>query len=118
MFVRWKRRERTRTRGGYKRSTGEWVKSAVLIQSVRTEAGPRHKHICYLSSIWEGHEKQHWHRVGFWETAERNLDRAGISKKDRVRIVAALQSIVSKPDKKSLASEATWWHSRKKRLST
>src|SRR4051812_36755578 len=102
MFVRWKRRPMTRTRLRYERipddertpdgppyravrrsePTGKWAKSAVLVESVRTAAGPRHRHICYLGSIWEGCEGRHWHRAHFWGTADANLDGAGIAGDD------------------------------------
>jgi hypothetical protein len=100
MFVRWKRRERTRRH----QPTGEWVRRAVLVRSVRTAAGPRHRHVCYLGSIREGQELDHWHRVDFWASVVRNLSRAGIAKADRGRIVGALQSVVPKPDKASRAA--------------
>jgi hypothetical protein len=77
------------------------VKSAALVQSTRTESGPRHRHVRYLGSIREGHEDQHWHRVDFWAAVERNLNRAGITDAERKKIVADLQSAVPKPDAKS-----------------
>jgi hypothetical protein len=70
------------------------VKSAVLLKSVRTAAGPRQRHICYLGSIREGHEGQIGHRIGFWEAAHKGLDGAGIEGDERARIVAALESVV------------------------
>jgi hypothetical protein len=103
MFVRWKRRQRTRTTMYGQWGTGEWVKSAVLVQSVRTEAGPRHKHVCYLGSIREAHQEAHYVRVGFWESVVKNLDRVEITGADRKRIEATLEAVVPKPSK---ASEA------------
>jgi hypothetical protein len=73
MFVRWMRSRRWE-RGKYKGEYGvtdrfgktwyyrefesipldKWVRRAVLVESVRTESGPRHKFVCYLGSIHEG----------------------------------------------------------------
>jgi hypothetical protein len=95
MFVRWKRRQRTK-RG---RETGQWVRSAYVVGGVRTEAGPRQKHICYVGSIHEGYEGHHSHRVAFWAGADANLDRAGIAGDDLPPVVAALEAIVPRPDR-------------------
>jgi hypothetical protein len=75
----------------------QWVRSAVLVESVRTEAGPRHKHICYLGAIREGCEGYDGHRANFWLSAGRNLARAGVPDADRARIVAALEAVVLMP---------------------
>jgi hypothetical protein len=101
MFVRWKRRPLT----AGKRPTGEVVKAAVLVRSVRTEAGPRLRHLCYLGSIREGFEDYPAHQAGFWEAAERGLARAGVVGADRERIVAALEQAVPRPDPAGLAAE-------------
>jgi hypothetical protein len=100
MFVRWKRRERTRQRKG----TGEWVKQAVLVQSVRTQDGPRQKYVTYLGSVREGHEDLHWNRLAFWTAVGRNLDRVGVAGALRKRIVTELESVVKKPDAASRAA--------------
>jgi hypothetical protein len=114
MFVRWKRRPRTKR----KQLTGEWVKWAVLVQSVNTESGPRQKYIGYLGSIFEGHEQELGHQIGFWEPTERHLDRLGLSREDRARIVASLQSVVPKPDKKTMDAVRANYAANAERLST
>jgi hypothetical protein len=100
MFVHWRRRERTRTkkRSGQWR-TGEWVKYAVLAESVRTTAGPRHKYVCYLGSIREAQIDAYWHRSRFWESVAKNLDAAGIVGEQRQTIETALLAVVGKPDR-------------------
>jgi hypothetical protein len=100
MFVRWKRRERTRR----KQPTGEWVKSAVLVRSVHTEVGPRLRHICSLGLVREGYERDYWEQVAYWAAATRNLDRVGIAGKERARIEAVLESVVPKPCGKKKAA--------------
>jgi hypothetical protein len=121
MFVRWKRRQRTRTgwvkrKGKYvkaREGTGEWVKSAVLVESVRTESGPRHKHVCYLGTIRERSADAYPARVHFWKSADRNLDRAGLAGSERERIVLVLESVVPKPDE---ASREAWRARSEQRL--
>jgi hypothetical protein len=95
LFVRWKRRQRTRSR----QPIGQWVKAAVLVESISTPSGRRLRHVCYLGSIWEGHETRSWLQVRFWESAQRNLARLAISKRERQRIESLLQTVVPKPDK-------------------
>jgi hypothetical protein len=99
-FVKWKR-QRWKTWhcwGYYRGRDGDrFTKSAALVRSVRTEAGPRHKHICYLGSVCEGREGLIWGSDRFWETAGRNLDKAGITGADRERIEAAVEAVVPKP---------------------
>jgi hypothetical protein len=63
-------------------------------------------HICYLGSISEGFEKYNRCRRRFWETANRNLDKAGVTGVDRERITAALESVVRRPDEARKAEEA------------
>jgi hypothetical protein len=99
MFVRWKR-----YKGAYSWQSAERrydyyrARSAVVVQSVRTAAGPRLKHICYLGSISEGHEHDALQREWFWGGVERNLDKAGIAGATRERIVARLEAIVPRPE--------------------
>jgi hypothetical protein len=79
----------------------------VLVESVRTPVGPRHKHICYLGSICELRETESvasppfdvWDRADFWGTAQRALDKIGIDWADRERIEASLQAVVPRPSK-------------------
>jgi hypothetical protein len=77
----------------------------VLVESVRTEAGPRHKHICYLGTVREGKEQYVGHQIGFWRSVDRNLDRAGISEADRARIFAKLEAVVPRPTEAKVATE-------------
>jgi hypothetical protein len=101
MFVRWKRRQRTRTTSYGHWGTGEWVKSAVLVRSVRTDQGPRQRIVAYLGSIGEGKERYHWHQVGFWEAVDPRLDAAQLDAADRSRIELSLASVVSRPTEDS-----------------
>jgi hypothetical protein len=126
MYVRWRRRqhsERGRYRLGPKRramSDGslrypvvgfvsepkdEWTLSAVLVESVRTPAGPRQKVICYLGSIVERREGHHGRRASFWATADPRLEEAGVAGEGRTRIVAALEARVPRPTAEGLAAE-------------
>jgi hypothetical protein len=104
MFVRWKRRERTRMNGWERQGTGKWVKTAVLIESVRTEKGPRQKHVCYLGTIREGFESSHYHCKDFWAAATKGLDAAGIKGRVRRDLEATLKSVVTKPGRSTRAA--------------
>jgi hypothetical protein len=89
MFVKWKRGpDSTRT--------------AALVNSVRTPAGPRHKHVCYLGTIWTARGPSCLARARFREEAARRLDAAGIEGADRERVEAALEAAVPLP------TEAEW----------
>jgi hypothetical protein len=98
MFVRWKRRQRSRKH----QPTGEWVKAAYLAESVRIQKGPRLKHVRYVGSIREGAEVYEQHRSNFWETAKGNLDKLKLEDAERERIIAALHEVVPWPE------ELTW----------
>ena len=118
MFVKWRPAKLTRgARGG----SGLWdgrVRVAHVVESVRTPAGPRHRQVCYVASyrnlddgnpqpkdidgaiIMVGREvygSERYRAGRFWETATRNLDRAGIAGDDRARIEAALERVVPRP---------------------
>jgi hypothetical protein len=101
MFVRWKYGERRSSEQGLPYR----CKRAVLVESVRTERGPRSQHLCYLGSVCEWFDPQQGDRVRalddpgqFWAVAERNLDKAGIAGAERERIIATLESAVPRPD--------------------
>jgi hypothetical protein len=101
MYVVW----RTRTR-----KTNRWLVSlgmersrlriAVLVESVRTDVGPRQEFVAYLGSIDEGREREPSHQRRFWEQVERALDGAGISRADRTRIVRSVKTAVPRPREK------------------
>jgi hypothetical protein len=92
MFVRWKEGKRDPRCGCVRQS-------AYLIKSVWTDAGPRHKHICYIGSIYDPgwDERCEWHggpKVhgrDFWLSADRKLAEAGIAGDDLAAIVAGLE---------------------------
>ncbi len=111
MFVRWKRRRANRH--GYER----W--SAALVESVRTEKGPRTRYIIGLGSVrttdtsdvegresWRllatGYGEGSWDvpiddAIKFWDTAEKRLDELDIDPEDRREVVAALRERVPRP---------------------
>jgi hypothetical protein len=118
MFVRWKRRQRKATwewdpgwdPNSDDEPTGKyvehWVKSAVLLKSVCTPSGPRHKHICYLGSIREDRIQSHWERKHFWEAVAQNLRKAVADVDDQHRIVEAMEAVVPLPDAEALKAES------------
>jgi hypothetical protein len=125
MFVRWQRREQ-RIRGTWgkreEREGGGWswiesdrvgegeylgyvgstptgvvTRTALLIQSVRTPAGPRHRYLATLGKYQEGKERDRQERNQFWITTMVGLDQAGVEGKERRKIVAALAKVIRKP---------------------
>jgi hypothetical protein len=68
------------------------------MQSVRTAAGPRLRHICYLGSVVERDEQVDWDRRRFWHRVEPNLDKAGITGEVRERVLATLEVAVPRPE--------------------
>jgi hypothetical protein len=90
MFVRWKWRERSK---GHE-PTGQWIKMAYLVESVRYDKRPRLKHVAYLGSIYEGYETVGGHPIGFWLTAWKNLNKLELEQAEWERIIAALHSVV------------------------
>ena len=133
MFVRWKRKQRKGQPTGERRFTGEWrdpdpwflerypdldwkpyevsypiireewLRSAVLVESVRINGQPRQRTIRYLGSIRECHldlEGQYsiFHRGYFWQSADTNLESLDLSDLERARIIAALEDVVPRPD--------------------
>jgi hypothetical protein len=75
------------------------VKTAVLVEFERTDAGLRHTHICDLGSIREAQQTAHYERVHFWESVEKNLGDAGIDGNERRVIEKMLQIAVPRPTK-------------------
>jgi hypothetical protein len=100
LFVSWKRRELTEG----SRGKGDRLKTAALVEFVRTDAGPRHTYICYLGSIRDAQQRTHDDRLQFWTSVENNLRNAGIKGKERRVIEKMLQIAVPKPTKASLAA--------------
>jgi hypothetical protein len=85
MFLRWKVR----------RLEYDALLSAVVVRSVRTAAGPRQRHVCFLGSVRRSGDYSHPHR--FWAEAMAKLDAAGIRDGDRERIEADLERVVPRP---------------------
>jgi hypothetical protein len=115
MFVRWKRKRRKDTYHFEPDPPGvkvysrrriadpQWLRSAVLVESVRVDGRPRQRTIKYLGSIRECHldlEGQYsiFHRGYFWRSADANLERLDLSDLERARIIAALEDVVPRPD--------------------
>jgi hypothetical protein len=75
----------------------EWRRLATLVESVRTAAGPRQKHVAYLGSIKEGDERAPVRQAGFWASADEALDRLDLGGDERAQIEAALGAVVPRP---------------------
>jgi hypothetical protein len=127
MFVRWKRHQRYRDvyhtepidpskdpslyASGYRTQIVREsvptfaLRSAVLVESVWTPAGPRHRHLGYLASIREGLERDPEAASAFWESAAANLRKARVADGGRIagadlaKVVAALERVVPRPDR-------------------
>jgi len=81
MFIRWK------TQGGP-------ICRAVLVETLRTTAGPRQRLVAYLGSFNEDNVAHDNARAWFWQGARKRLDQLGIrgkiTSRDRERIESAL----------------------------
>jgi hypothetical protein len=107
MFVRWKRR-RLKDKL-WRTAPAPWVRSAVLVESIRTADGSRQKHICYLGEICEDNTSLPWSRHSFWRSADKALDRVGVKGKQREAIDDALTQVVQRPTKSEKREmEAQW----------
>jgi hypothetical protein len=104
MFVRWKRKPRwlVFSRGDFE-APGWYLRSAVLVKSVRTKSGPRLKHVKYLGSIVDGDEKYPWVRCRFWSGVQSALEHIELSAFEREQIEASLAAVVPKPDPEEIA---------------
>jgi hypothetical protein len=80
------------------------LRSAVLVESVWTPKGPRHRHLGYLAAIREGLERDPEAASAFWESAAANLRKARVEDGRRIkgddlaRIVAKLEETAPRPD--------------------
>jgi hypothetical protein len=117
MFVRWKKRALTTrvyteekrpspwgvdgwlTFASHHDEVIGWVRTAYLIQAIRTPAGPRQEYLCRLGAIETDAQGSPTleARAKFWREADRQLEGRGDAA-DRARIVAALEAVVPRPD--------------------
>lgn len=102
MFVRWKRRAKSRR----KRLTGETALSAYLVSSERVEGKPRQRVVAYLGSIRENATHYVGHQMGFWEAAAPTLDRLELDPETRSAVEASLTRKVPKPTEEGRSEEA------------
>ncbi len=79
MFVRWKRYERT-TAGGATKA----LLSAQLVQSTRTENGPRQTVMAVLGTIIEDEIGDYWARWRFWRDLRRGLAHNIVAARERI----------------------------------
>jgi hypothetical protein len=83
--------------------TGQWIKTAHLIEAIRTPDGPRQRYVGRLGSFREGTEGDPEVQAEFWDKAKRELiwirvkDRDAICLEDCNRILASLQEVIPSP---------------------
>jgi hypothetical protein len=114
MFVKWKPGRLTKGRGPQV-MWDQWVRLAYLVKSVRTPSGPRHQHICYIGSFIDMNDPKDCKDIEagfvreiygcrkarerrFWETALRNLGRAGIRGAELEQAIASLEKTIPRPE--------------------
>jgi hypothetical protein len=98
------------------------LRSVALVRSVRTPAGPRHRHVRYLASVCEGLEHDPDAADDFWRSAEKNLraarnNRVWIEGDDLAKLVAALEKVVPRPDGRKPPWDKRWrwrWPARRR----
>jgi hypothetical protein len=101
MFIRWQSRQRRRAQFGRSFNDTHW--RAVLVESVRIDGKPRHRHIAYLAGFTESAARVPAQQCLVWEHIEKRLKRLGkrITEKDRKAIMAALIEKLGKPPTKA-----------------
>jgi hypothetical protein len=61
-----------------------WIRTAYLIQAIRTEKGPRQRYLSRLGSIVEGQESDPDARARFWDAVESGLSKVASIRSFRV----------------------------------
>ena len=85
MFVRWKRKRlSTRKRWGRE----DHSLTAVLVESQRTDAGPRQRFVKHLGAIPESKLAHHYWLADFWRDVTRALDNLGVDGAARASLEA------------------------------
>ena len=99
MFVRWKRKRlSTRKRWGRE----EHSLAAVLVESQRTDAGPRQRFVKHLGAIPESKLVHHYWLADFWRDVARALDSLGVDGAARASLEAQVSRRVPRPTEESL----------------
>ncbi len=100
MYVRWKKRARTK----HQKPTGDYALTAVLVESVRGTREPsqhvlkpRQHIICYLGTIRQSALQRPYFQLDFWLSADAHLDKLQITPEQRATIDARLADVVSRP---------------------
>jgi hypothetical protein len=123
MFVRWKRRKRSFTRGwanqfGSGESYGAWkAKKAgdsldvVLVQSVRVGSSIRQKFVCHLASISENAaaEINVLLHNEFWQKVTSKLATLNLGDPERATIETAIANVVPRPTDEQVAQRYAEW---------
>ncbi len=115
MFVRWKRKRRRDDTSGFGNArtvTPQWLRSAVIVESIRVDGRPKQRILKYLGSIREcyldpDNHASIYHWGYFWRSVDANLEQLELSDVDRVRIVAVLEDVVPRPDMAEHAQRVT-----------
>ena len=102
MFIRWQSRHRRRAKFGHSHeSDTHW--RAVLVESVRIDGKPRHRHVAYLVGFTESAARIPAQQRLVWERIEKRLKSLSkrIPAKNREAIVAALIKRLGNPPTKA-----------------
>ena len=99
MFVRWKRKRLSARKrwGGEEHSL-----TAVLVESQRTEAGPRQRFIKHLGAIPESKLVHHYWLADFWRDVTRALDSISIDAEARAALEAQVARRVPRTSEEDL----------------
>ena len=93
MYVRWKKKLRTRRH----RSTGEFYLLAVLFKNHRVNGRPRQKFVTYQGTVRENYRASYWHMFNFWSSADKKLDALSLEPAKWSEIEARLSEVVRRP---------------------
>jgi hypothetical protein len=116
MFIRWKRRKRSKTKPdrdpGIQSDAGDSL-YCVLVESQRINGVPRQKVVCYLGSLDENDREKLWLRVDFWDAVDGKLARLDLTRHERAKVEDSICRIVARVP---AAEAAAFRLEREKRL--
>lgn len=102
MYVRWKRKPRSRRR----RLTGEYSLAAVLVESHRVDGRPRQRIIKHLGSINERGIQHYYVKLDFWQSVDARLTALALDANLRAQLEEQIVQRVPRPGAREQEQDA------------
>ena len=96
MYLRWKRRWRSRRQ--------EWARYAELVECVWVAGRPRQRVVGYLASLRDPYRDAPAHRQRFWQQVDQRLQALGLAPATQQQVAAQLAQQVARPTPDELAA--------------